>query len=151
MFFLVIDECKDQAGHEQLSLCVRYCICAVAKERFLGLIRLSEDFSALGIVEKILPLLAILCQYAIFLGLTTDGASVLFGIHSGVAARLREVYPWILNLHCTAHRLNLIIGKLAKKVFPSTLKALKKRHSCSDAFKQQLISLKLNSESVRKL
>ena len=133
MFFLVIDECKDRAGHEQLSICVRYCVSSVVKERFLGLVRLTEDFSAGAIAEKVLPFLSILTSSAVFLGLTTDGASVLFGMHSGVAARLREIYPWIINLHCTCHRLNLIIGKLAVQVFPSTLSTTKKLHSSFNA------------------
>lgn len=135
MFFLIIDECKDKAGHEQLSLCVRFCSSSVPKERFLGLIRLSEDFSAAAIAEKVLPFLSILSSDAVFVGLTTDGASVLFGVNSGVATRLRSVYPCIVNIHCTAHRLNLVIGKLAIQVFPSTMGVLKQLHSCFNALK----------------
>ena len=56
MYFLVIDECKDRASHEQLSLCVQYSVGAVAKERYVGLVRLAQDFSAEeAIANKILP------------------------------------------------------------------------------------------------
>ena len=69
MFFLVIDECKDKAGHEQLSLCVRYSVGSTAKERFIGLVRLSENLSAAAIAEKILPLLSALSADSVFFGL----------------------------------------------------------------------------------
>ena len=131
MYFLVIDECKDRASHEQLSLCVRYSVGAVAKERYVGLVRLAQDFSAEAIANKILPFITALNSEAVFVGLTTDGVSVLFGHASGVATRLREVYSWIVNLRCTAQRLNLIIGKIATCMLPSTLKAAPFLHQCT--------------------
>ena len=142
MFFLVVDECRDKSGHEQLSCCIRYSE-STGKERFLGLIRLEEDFSAEAICFKLLPLLSVLSKYAVFIGLTTDGASVLFGRSTGLAVRLRAIYPWIINIHCTAHRLNLIIGKIATNNMPSLICVLKQLNSCfnapttSDAFEAE--------------
>ena len=151
MFFLVIDECKDKAGHEQLSLCVRYSVGSTAKERFIGLVRLSENLSAAAIAEKILPLLSALRGDSVFLGLTTDGASVLFGVHSGVATRLRKVYGWIVNIHCTAHRLNLIVGQVVSQVLPSTLEVMKSLHSCFNALKTADTFEKLQKERNEKV
>ncbi|XP_060605039.1 E3 SUMO-protein ligase KIAA1586-like [Ruditapes philippinarum] len=40
-------------------------------------------------------------------GLAPDGASVMVGKRSGVAARLKQVNPILLNVHCVCHRLAL--------------------------------------------
>lgn len=40
-------------------------------------------------------------------GLATDGASVMIGKHNGVAAKLKEVNPVLLNVHCICHKLAL--------------------------------------------
>ena len=40
-------------------------------------------------------------------GFTSDGASVMVGKKSGVAARLKQVNPALLNVHCICHRLAL--------------------------------------------
>lgn len=42
-----------------------------------------------------------------FTGLTSDGASVMVGKRTGVAARLKKVNPVLLNVHCVCHRLAL--------------------------------------------
>lgn len=42
-----------------------------------------------------------------FTGLTSDGASVMVGKRSGVAARLKQVNPTLINVHCICHRLAL--------------------------------------------
>ena len=40
-------------------------------------------------------------------GFTSDGASVMVGKRSGVAARLKQVNPVLINVHCICHRLAL--------------------------------------------
>lgn len=40
-------------------------------------------------------------------GLVTDGASVMVGKRSGVATRLKEENPLLINIHCICHRLAL--------------------------------------------
>ena len=42
-----------------------------------------------------------------FTGFTSDGASVMLGKKTGVAARLKQVNPVLLNVHCICHRLAL--------------------------------------------
>ena len=41
------------------------------------------------------------------IGFASDGASVMVGKENGVAARLRKENPFMLNIHCIAHRLAL--------------------------------------------
>ena len=44
-----------------------------------------------------------------------DGASVMSGQFGGVAELLRsEHFPWLIYVHCTAHRLNLMVNDLMK-------------------------------------
>ena len=40
-------------------------------------------------------------------GLATDGASVMLGKHNGVAAKLKEKAPALVNVHCVCHKLAL--------------------------------------------
>ena len=40
-------------------------------------------------------------------GLGSDGAAVMTGKHSGVAARLKRRQPVLTSIHCVAHRLAL--------------------------------------------
>ena len=39
--------------------------------------------------------------------LASDGASVMTGSHHGVAAKLRELVPTLINIHCICHRFAL--------------------------------------------
>ena len=42
-----------------------------------------------------------------FTGFSSDGASVMVGKRTGVATRLKQVNPVLLNIHCICHRLAL--------------------------------------------
>ena len=66
--------------------------------------------------ECILSLLAGLKVKAEMIALAGDGASVIKGCNEGVAAKLRRKYPWLISVHCTAHRLNLIVAEYFKVV-----------------------------------
>ena len=57
-----------------------------------------------------------------------DGASVMSGSCSGVSARIKELNPKAVYIHCCAHRLNLALVDTVKSVpvaedffFPSTI------------------------------
>ncbi|XP_063675888.1 zinc finger MYM-type protein 1-like [Bolinopsis microptera] len=104
IYLLMFDESKDNNGHEQISVNFRYCFEGRIKERFIGLIRLADQFTAEHITSLLLPLLDCLKQCGMLVGVTTDGASVLAGKFNGVAVKLKEQYPWIIHIHCTAHR-----------------------------------------------
>ena len=52
---------------------------------------------------------------SVVISLGADGASVMSGEYAGVGEILRSQYfLWILYIHCTAHRLNLIVNDLVK-------------------------------------
>ncbi len=45
-----------------------------------------------------------------------DGAAVMMGVKSGVATRIQESFPWIIPVHCVAHKLELGILDGVKSV-----------------------------------
>ena len=49
-------------------------------------------------------------------GFGSDGASVMVGIRSGVATRLKTLNPFIVSVHCAAHRLALTTSQAAKEM-----------------------------------
>ena len=48
----------------------------------------------------------------------SDGASVMTGKHTGVAARLKQMQPSLVSIHCVAHRLVLAVTEAADQVSP---------------------------------
>ena len=48
---------------------------------------------------------------------TADGASVNFGKHTGVMVQLQEKIPWLIQIHCVAHRLELALKDAFKNSF----------------------------------
>ena len=79
-YSLLIDECKDNAGHEELALCFRYVNqdCCI-EERFFEIVRLkvtdAESIFQIGVLNTL--------QYVGLTGnliaLGADGASVMSG------------------------------------------------------------------------
>jgi hypothetical protein len=42
-------------------------------------------------------------------GITCDGASNMMGVRKGVTALFKETHPYLVAIHCLAHRLELFI------------------------------------------
>ena len=117
MYSMLIDECKDNASHEELSTCFRFLNDeGRIEERFYDLTRLKETDAQTIVNEGVLPTIEKLASSASLLVLGADGASVMSGCYEGVAAKLRRSYPWLLYIHCAAHRLNLIVAAYFRTV-----------------------------------
>ena len=117
MYSMLIDECKDNAGHEELSTCFRFLNDeGRIEERFYDLTRLKETDAQTIVNEGVLPTIEKLASSASLLVLGADGASVMSGCYEGVAAKLRRSYLWLFYIHCAAHRLNLIVGAYFRTV-----------------------------------
>ena len=129
MFSILIDECKDNAGHEELSLCFRYLKEGVVNERFHSLHRVPDADAEHLVEDHIQPTLKSSNITALLVGGGADGASVMSGCHEGVFAKLQQYYDCLIYIHCAAHRLNLVVSSFlsgsadAKKVI-SVYKAL---------------------------
>lgn len=157
-FYIMIDECKDSNDHEQIAVCVRFSNGGVPKERMVAMVRIKDNFSAQAIVDLITPQIESMMAVAVFIGLCTDGASVMVGKHGGVAALLRKKYPWIINNHCGGHKVNLATGDVVKKDIPKTVNILKNIHTTfnsaktSDVFesvqKDRLVKTKSKNQNL---
>ena len=51
-------------------------------------------------------------------GLGSDGAPVMLGRLNGVGARLKQLNPFLVQVHCVAHKLALCLSNAAKTVNP---------------------------------
>ena len=116
-FAIICDETSDISRHEQFSLCVSYIDKTGAKqESFLMFIKvdsttgenlfkiLSEALERNGLDPKN-------CY-----GLALDGASNMSGGSKGLAARMKEISPKSVYIHCHAHLLNLAVKDTLSKV-----------------------------------
>ena len=105
---------------------------------FLGLMAV-KDGSAKGIATELnsfLTDLGIQNWKAKLIGLGTDGASVNIGHQGGLGALLKQEIPYLLQVHCIAHRLELAVHDACKNIdfvgsFQETLKGLLKFYACS--------------------
>ena len=111
-----LDESKDAAKREGLALAVRYSAGNVVK-RFVYLRKLDQ-FDAQAIKECVNELIKCIIQSSgssMVICLGADGASVIAGEFSGVAELLRSDYfHWLIYIHCTAHRISLLVNDLIK-------------------------------------
>lgn len=115
-FSALIDESKDKGKREELAFSVRYYTNKV-QERFLSMTALTKfDAEAISAVTK--DLISDVQQKSNgspIISLGADGASVMSGWLAGVAELLRSRYfKWLVYIHCTAHRLNLVVGDMLK-------------------------------------
>lgn len=108
-FAVIVDETPDTSHKEQLSITVRYVHGQNVEERLLSVKKVEETSSE--------TLMKTVCEafkeYNIDVknlrGQCYDGASNVSGSHTGLQARLKELSPSTMFVHCYAHVLNLII------------------------------------------
>jgi hypothetical protein len=116
MYSVVIDESKDKGKKEVLTLAVHYY-----SEKVIEIsieIKHLTEFDAQTIAAHTKVLIEFITQHSdgsVVISRGTDGASVMSGEYTGVGEIFRsQHFPWILYIHCTAHRLNLIVNNLVK-------------------------------------
>lgn len=109
-FSLMIDETSDIARLEQVSICVRIVSEDLSvKEIFMGFVN-TESTKAetlFKIVDDFLRKMKL--DMKLLRGQCYDGASNVSGKISGLQARIREIEPRALFVHCSAHTLNLVV------------------------------------------
>ncbi|CAF4092305.1 unnamed protein product, partial [Rotaria sp. Silwood1] len=125
-YTLMADESRDISGTQQLSIVIRFVhdqdidmndYSNIVKDYFLGFLPLQEfDAPALAIrIVQFLNELNIPLQTCI--SLCFDGASVMSGCHAGLHVLLKEHMPHGIYIHCSAHRLNLVINGTCQVVY----------------------------------
>uniref|UniRef100_A0A8C2DXL4 TTF-type domain-containing protein n=1 Tax=Cyprinus carpio TaxID=7962 RepID=A0A8C2DXL4_CYPCA len=117
VFSVIADESKDLQKKEQLSLVVRYYYRGAIHESFLDF-QHAQDLDAKGLSDKIIQCLE---KYGLnykenLIGQGYDGAAVMSGKHSGVAARIQAEAKQAFYVHCNAHCLNLVLVDTVKSV-----------------------------------
>ncbi|XP_029981526.1 transmembrane protein C17orf113-like [Sphaeramia orbicularis] len=117
LFSLEADEATDCTNKSVLVVCIRYLgPDGCPKVRFLG-VRELEQTTANAITETLYQLLDAkgLNKFSM-VGLATDGASVMAGVKNGVSTQFKSEVPFLLSIHCMAHRLQLAAEKAANQV-----------------------------------
>ena len=118
MFYgLMIDESTDISVTKQLVLYGRYVSeTGEPCSTFLRIVDLVdgtaehiEDAIRAYVADKGLAL-------STLMGFGSDGAAVMTGRLSGVATRLRRSNPYIVAIHCVAHRLALACSQAGEKI-----------------------------------
>ena len=117
LYSIMIDETTDVAILKEMVVYVRY-LSPEAKVRTSLLKVIELPNGTAETVEKYL--LTYLDSQNIplscMVGFGSDGAAVMTGRHSGVAARLKRHQPLLTSIHCIAHRLALAAAQSGDSV-----------------------------------
>ena len=115
-FGLMVDEATDVSVTKNLILYATFVEGRQVRTSYLGLLEV-EDGTSNTITESILALLK---KWNIdvrkMMGFRSDGASVMVGMSTGVATRLKSYNPFMTSLHCCAHRTNLCVQEASKNI-----------------------------------
>ena len=115
-FGIMIDESTDLSTQMHLILYISFLKDARLQITFAKLINLTACDSA-SITSQ---LLAYFQQNGVDLsklyGMGSDGAAVMIGKHTGVSQLLKDSSPFLVEMHCVAHRLALACVDLAKEI-----------------------------------
>jgi hypothetical protein len=115
-FGIMLDESTGRSSEKTLIIYVKYHVHSIPKTRFLCVTELEG-----GTAEIIYNTVVQICTaYGINLrkcvAVASEGASVMVGIRSGVVTRVKQLAPFIVAVHCVAHRLSLAISQAAHSV-----------------------------------
>ena len=129
---IMIDESTDISVTGHLVVFATFLEDGIPVSVFLGLLHIPNGKKDASIIYEIL--LTSLKQWDLdlekFVGFGSDGASVMLGSRNGVASKLKkEVNPFLLSIHCVAHRTNLAVldvtgSSLCKSMFQEIDKML---------------------------
>jgi hypothetical protein len=146
-YALMVDESTDVSVNKLLIVYIKYItpsntVCT----RFLSNVEVP-DGAADTIYQAIRDLLELhKIPFEKMIAFASDGASVMTGIHTGVAAQLKERLPHIFSVHCIAHRLQLasidsVNEDRSFSQFESTLKHINSYFSRSTSRLHELRSI----------
>ena len=113
---ILCDESTGIANLKQLVIFVKYLVEGLPQTRFLKVVSLQNG-KADTIEQKLLEVCQT-CKVSLgnVLGFGSDGASVMVGKSSGVAARLKNHNSEMLSIHCGAHQLALASSQAAESI-----------------------------------
>ena len=114
-FSILADETQDVSNQEQMALVIRFVDEKTDKvrEEFIKFVRCDKGLSGEALSKLILDTIDSLglsmtkCR-----GQGYDGAGSMVGCKKGTAARISNLYPKVIFIHCFSHRLNLSVMKI---------------------------------------
>ena len=115
-FSLLIDESTDVSNHENLVVYVKLLNDCKPELHFLENINVCD-----GKAETITSAINMLMQKRNLqknkmTGFGSDGASVMTGKNNGVTKRMKDDSPYLISIHCMAHRLALCTSQAANGI-----------------------------------
>ncbi|KAK3922747.1 Zinc finger MYM-type protein 1 [Frankliniella fusca] len=128
-YSVIMDECRDTSNTEQVAVCLRTVDMGTlqAVEYFLGLYQTAST-TGQCLTDIFLDVLKrSSLDLSDLSGQCFDGASNMKGEFKGVQARLKEMQPLALFVHCFNHSLNLALQDTMKRS-PSAREALQWVH-----------------------
>ena len=116
VFSIMVDESTDVSVQKQLVLYGRTVVEGKLSTRFLKVVNLP-DGKACTITQALITYFeSVELSIDSLSSFGSDGASVMTGRHSGVAARLCAMNAQIIPVHCICHRLALATGQASNEV-----------------------------------
>jgi hypothetical protein len=108
-----IDESTDRSTQSKMSIHIYYVKALERHHAFVALPVIPRRPSAEHLLDVLLSALKNKLEMQTaqlanrLVAFAADGAAVLQGKHSGVITRIKERCPFVLRMHCMAHRLDL--------------------------------------------
>ena len=97
--------------HKKLIFYVKLLNSDVTETHFVGNVDVANG-TAITITEKLQDVIDSLGIYwSKVICMSSDGASVMVGRKNGVATKLKEFNPAMINIHCAGHRLSLAVSQ----------------------------------------
>ena len=106
-YSLMVDEATDLSVVEQLISFIQFANpeTGVPEVHFLSIQDVLENSTSANAATIVKLIIEELSKDGLDINklssLASDGASVMTGSHNGVAAKLRETVPTLINIHCT--------------------------------------------------
>ncbi|XP_044355557.1 52 kDa repressor of the inhibitor of the protein kinase isoform X3 [Triticum aestivum] len=118
VFSLLVDECRDVSDKEQMAVVLRYLDkCGLVQEKFVGVVHVEETTSSYlkSCIDLLFSQLGLNLEQV--RGQGYDGASNMSGEFNGLQAKIMNENKSAYYVHCFAHKLNLVVVAIAKKIF----------------------------------
>ncbi|VAI26333.1 unnamed protein product [Triticum turgidum subsp. durum] len=118
VFSLLVDECRDVSDKEQMAVVLRYLDkCGLVQEKFVGVVHVEETTASYlkSCIDLLFSQLGMNLEQV--RGQGYDGASNMSGEFNGLQAKILNENKSAYYVHCFAHKLNLVVVAIAKKIF----------------------------------
>ena len=113
---IMIDESTDLSMEKHLIVYVNYLEKGVLYTRFLTIIKLTAADASVVYNSLVSYLRVCKIDVSKIFGFSSDGAAVMTGKKHGVTTRLLSDNPFMLSMHCVAHKLALSCIDATKSV-----------------------------------